>query len=647
MCGIAGIVNHSKNDFNIDKAISSMLESIKHRGPDHQGYWIDNKKVIAIGNRRLSIQDLSDKGNQPYFSPSKNYVVVLNGEIYNHIDLRKEIEKNKKFNNWVGTSDTETLAVLLDFYGLESSLQMIEGMYAIGIFYKLENKIFLIRDRVGEKPLYYSLQNNIFLFGSELKALINSNVFEKRLNKKVVQSFLKLKNIPSPFSIFENTWKLDPGKYLILDLNNLNFKIKTYWSLNDAILKPSDQKINKNENLIDKAEELLVESIKKQLISDRPIGCFLSGGVDSSTITALASKISKNKIKTFTIGFTDPRFNEAKIAKEIAKNLNTEHFEYYFKEDELLGNIDKIPVIYDEPFSDSSQLPTILLSQKAKKEVTVALSGDGGDELFGGYNRYHFINRYWPLIKMLPYSIRAKISDFLIYSNKKVINLFIRKIEFFLSKNKKSPLGIQNLFIKSINSFGAKNEKKLFENLVSDSFEDSILIGDEQNDFELYKENKDLDLNNVQNFMYNDFINYFHNDIMTKVDRASMSVSLETRTPFMDKSMIEFSWNDIKNNKELKNKKFILKKILEKHLPKDLIHRPKSGFSIPIDDLLRTTLKDWMIDHLNMENIKKDKIFSCEKIDKMVKDHLNFKSNYGQQLWSLIIFHQWKLFYEV
>ena len=647
MCGIAGIINQGKDGLNIDRIISSMLESIKHRGPDHQGYWSDNEKIVAIGNRRLSIQDLSDKGNQPYFSPSKNYIVVLNGEIYNHINLRKEIKKNKNFNNWVGTSDTETLAVLLDFYGLEASLKMIEGMYAIGIFYKLKNKIFLIRDRAGEKPLYYSLQNNIFLFGSELKALISSNVYEKKLNKKIIQNFLKLKNIPSPFSIFENTWKLDPGKYLILDVNSLNFKIKKYWSVNDVIHKSSHQKKEINENLIDKAEELLVGSIKKQLISDRPIGCFLSGGVDSSVITTLASKISNNRIKTFTIGFSDPRFNEAKIAKEIAKKLNTEHFEYYFNENELLGNIDKIPEIYDEPFSDSSQLPTILLSQKAKKEVTVALSGDGGDELFGGYNRYHFINKYWPLIKILPYGIRKKISNFLIYSNKRILNLFIKRIELILSKNKKTPLNIQNLIIKSINSFGAKDEKQLFENLVSDNFEESILLDDEQEDFELYKENQDLNLNNLQNFMYNDFINYFPNDIMTKVDRASMSVSLETRTPFMDKSLIEFSWTDIKNNKNLKNKKFILKKILEKHIPKDLIYRPKSGFSIPIDDLLRTTLKDWMIDHLNMDNIKKDKIFNYEKVDRMIKDHLNLKSNYGHQLWSLIIFHQWKLFYEV
>jgi asparagine synthase (glutamine-hydrolysing) len=536
MCGIAGIINQGKDVLNIDRIISSMLESIKHRGPDHQGYWSDNEKKVAIGNRRLSIQDLSDKGNQPYFSPSKNYVVVLNGEIYNHINLRKEIKKDKNFNNWVGTSDTETLAVLLDFYGLEASLKMIEGMYAIGIFYKLENKIFLIRDKAGEKPLYYSLQNNIFLFGSELKALISSNVYEKKLNKKIIQNFLKLKNIPSPFSIFENTWKLEPGKYLILDVNSLNFKIKKYWSINDVIHKSSHQKKEINENLIDKAEELLVGSIKKQLISDRPIGCFLSGGVDSSVITALASKISNNRIKTFTIGFSDPRFNEAKIAKEIAKKLNTEHFEYYFKENELLGNIDKIPKIYDEPFSDSSQLPTILLSQKAKKEVTVALSGDGGDELFGGYNRYHFINKYWPLIKILPYSIRRKISNFLIYSNKRILNLFIKRIELILSKNKKTPLNIQNLIIKSINSFGAKDEKQLFENLVSDNFEESILLDNEQEDFDLYKENKDLNLNNLQNFMYNDFINYFPNDIMTKVDRASMSVSLESRTPFMDKS---------------------------------------------------------------------------------------------------------------
>ncbi len=646
MCGIAGIIDGSKRILNLEKNISSMLASITHRGPDHQGYWINEKKDIALGNTRLSIQDLSSKGNQPFFSPTRNYVVVLNGEIYNHLNLRQEVENKKNFNNWISTSDTETLTVLLDFYGIEKTLEMIEGMYAICIFYRLENKIFLIRDRVGEKPLYYSYQNKIFLFGSELKALIQSKVFTKKLNVNSIDSYLKLKNVPSPHSVFENTWKLDPGKYLILDINTLNFKINTYWSIK-RIIKNQNSNILNNTNHIESVEGLLKNSIHKQLISDRPIGCFLSGGVDSSVIASLASNISENKIKTFTIGFNDSRFNEAEIAKQIANKLNTDHHEYYFNEKELLDNVGKIPEIYDEPFSDSSQLPTILLCQKTKKKVTVALSGDGGDELFSGYNRYYFVQKYWPYIKILPYSLRNKISNFLIYCNNKVFNIIIKRLEFFFSKKKKSPLNLQNLLIKSIYSFGAKNEKMLFENLVSDTFEKEILINNQSNFFELYKDHKELNLNTSENFMYNDLINYFHNDIMTKVDRASMNSSLETRTPFMDKNLIEFCWTNIKKNPKLKSKKYILKKILEKYLPNNLIYRPKTGFSIPIDDLLRSNLKDWMIDNLNENNIKKDKIFNYQIINKMIKQHLELKSNYGHQLWTLIVFHQWKSFYEV
>ena len=344
----------------------------------------------------------------------------MNGEIYNHLNLRQKVEKNENFTKWIGNSDTENLAVLLDFYGIEKTLKMIEGMYAICIFYKLENKIFLIRDRAGEKPLYYSSQNNIFLFGSELKALLQSKFFKKKLDLSSIDSFLKLKNITSPKSIFENTWKLDPGKYLILDIHTLDFKIKSYWSIEEVIKTKKFSNNFNSINHIENAENLLKNSIKNQLISDRPIGCFLSGGVDSSVITSLASNISENKIKTFTIGFNDARFNEADIAKKIAKKLNTDHHEYYFNEKELLDNISKIPEIYDEPFSDSSQLPTILLCQKTKKHVTVALSGDGGDELFGGYNRYHFVKKYWPYIKLLPHSLRKKISNLLIFCNKKI-----------------------------------------------------------------------------------------------------------------------------------------------------------------------------------------------------------------------------------
>ena len=646
MCGIAGIVNGSKKFLNLEEIISSMLISIKHRGPDHQGYWVNEKKNIALGNTRLSIQDLSSKGNQPFFSPTKNYIVVLNGEIYNHLDLRQKLQKEKNFNNWISKSDTETLVVLLDFYGIEKTLKMIEGMYAFCIFYKLENKIFLIRDRVGEKPLYYSYQNSVFLFGSELKALIQSKVFNNKINLNSLDSFLKLKNVPSPNSIFENTWKLEPGKYLVLDLITLNFNIKTYWSIEEVIKNQKKSNSFKNINDIENAENLLKSSIQKQLISDRPVGCFLSGGVDSSVIASLASNISVNKIKTFTIGFNDSRFNEAEIAKKIAKKLNTDHHEYYFNEKELLDNVSKIPQIYDEPFSDSSQLPTILLCQNTKKKVTVALSGDGGDELFGGYNRYYFVEKYWPYIKFLPYSLRNTISNFLLYCNKRIFNLLIKRLEFFFSKKDRTPLNLQNLIIKSIYSFGAKSEKVLFENLVSDNFEKKILLSKQSSNFELYKNYEELDLNASENFMYNDLKNYFHNDIMTKVDRASMNSSLETRTPFMDKNIIEFCWTNIRKNQKLKSKKYILKKILEKYLPNDLIYRPKTGFSIPIDDLLRTNLKDWMVDNLNENNIKKDKIFNYQIINKMIKDHLEHRSNNGHQLWTLIVFHQWKSFYE-
>jgi asparagine synthase (glutamine-hydrolysing) len=645
MCGIAGLfVSKKDTQISLDHEINKMINKLKHRGPDHIGIWMDNEGLgLALANARLAIQDLSAQGNQPFLSPSGRYVLVLNGEIYNHNDLRKKILKEKKFDKWKSTSDTETLAALIDFYSIELVLNIIQGMFAFAVFDKKEKLLYLARDKVGEKPLYYVSENGKFAFASELKSLLVTNFFSKNINLFSLQEYFKFKNIPAPKTIYNNIFKLEQGKFIIFNILNFNLQIKTYWTLDKLILKNRFKKKEFFEkDILIKTEQVIQKAVEKQMIADRPVGCFLSGGIDSSLIASLMSNISKKKINTFTIGFHDSSFNEAKIAKKISKILSCEHNEYYFSDHEILDLVEKIPIAYDEPFSDSSQLPSLLISQIAKKKVTVALTGDGGDELFCGYNRYSFLINYWPVIMKMPKFLKYLIINFINIIPVKLMNHILQN--FFLKK----PINIFNILNKIKISLNSKDEKNLFLNLISDFNNINILSNKNiKINKNFYIEDNNLNLSSLEKFMYNDLNNYFPNDIMTKVDRSSMYYSLETRVPMMDTDVIEHAWTLTGTYNKNHGNKWILKKILEKYIPKELIYRPKTGFAVPLDNWLRGPLKNWMKHYLCEIDIRNKQILDLDIVNSMIKDHLENRKNYGHELWSLVVFQQWRKFYEV
>jgi len=645
MCGICGLkIENDRLKLPINNIILGMNEQIMHRGPDHQGTYINLEKNLALGNTRLAIQDLGSSGNQPMISRSERFVIVLNGEIYNHLELRKELKEKFSFDNWLGSSDTETLSVLLDFFNIDEVLRRLNGMFAFAAWDKKEKKIFLVRDRTGEKPLYYyyDKESKIFAFSSELKSFIkfSKNIFNLKLNQNAIGLFLKFKNVPSPHSIFEKINKLEPASILTFSENNFIYSLKKYWELKSYI---KNNIISADYNEVRNLLKIKIENaVKRQLISDKPIGCFLSGGIDSSLIASVMQSISKNNITTFSIGFDNPSSNEAILAKKIANHISSDHFEYYFKEEDALNIIPNLPRIYDEPFSDSSQLPTYLLCSAAKKKMTVALSGDGGDELFGGYNRYLFFKKYWPIINKIPLSIREVIFHIL---NTLPINIlsFFEKIVFLKTKN---PVELVSAFYKFL---GVLRSAKII-----DAYD--YLISDWQDSDNFYKKNT-IKLNILNNFntesdfeniMLNDFSNYLPNDIMTKVDRAAMNVSLETRMPFMDVELVEFA-TSIKTDFKIKGNdtKHILKDILTDYLPKSFFLRPKKGFSVPIDSWLRGPLKDWTYDHLKSKFIRNGDYFNINVLDKTVDEHFRNKKNHGQKIWSVVILAQWIDFYKV
>lgn len=635
MCGFVGFVDPKKlfNNFETINQIKLMSKKVFHRGPDDNKFWVDGQINIGLGFQRLSIQDLSSQGSQPIESICKRYVLVFNGEIYNFRVLKiKLIKKGHKF---FSNSDTEVLLNLILEYGIDDALKQLNGMFAFALWDKQNRKLSLVRDRIGEKPLYYGWQNNIFLFGSELKALKVHKSFLSKINKKAVNLQQKFGSIPSPLSIYENIFKLRPGEILSLNVQNKVksiCKVKFYWSLKRQLTKKYSRSYK---NSVSSVEEILSNTIKDQLISDVPLGAFLSGGIDSSLIVALMKKYSNEKINTFTIGFEEKLFNESTYAKKIASYLNTYHSEFYVKPKDMLDVIPELSHIYDEPFSDVSQIPTVILSRLAKKKVTVALTGDGGDEIFGGYNRYkmgrfifkNIMNSRLPFSDMLNCMI-----EFCPKVTHKMFEKILKIPEFGLKLEKISKL----MYSKDLTDF--------YENSISQfSNNDNIMLDSNLNNSANLL-NLDImpNLSFEEQLMFWDLINYLPNNILVKVDRASMSTSLETRAPFLDHKLVEYVSKlppDLKIRKG--NSKYLLKQILFKHIPKTYFERPKAGFSVPLDEWLKGPLKNWAEDLLDENKIKQQGYFDHKKIKKLWDYYQKGKKYSAHQFWNILMFQSW------
>ncbi len=635
MCGITGfkLNRNIKSPANLNKHLNRMTDSLKHRGPDSSGSWKCNKSNIFLGHRRLSIIDLSSKGNQPMHSINKRYVIVFNGEIYNYKELKLELleKKNIKFKN---NTDTQVLLECISYFGVDGALKRIEGMFAFALWDKKDKSLYLVRDRIGKKPLYWGRSEDGILFGSEIKSLLHYGNLSKDLNYKSISAFLKYSYINSPNTIFKNVWKIDPGSYIRFKNNKL--KKKKYWDLRNFI--SNHRKTNKSNSIESDIENLIEEATVKRLDSDVPLGIMLSGGIDSSLITSLAQKNMTHKLKTFSVRFNEKDFDESNYARKISKILGTEHHEINIDDFSIHEIIEKIPEVYDEPFGDSSQIPTYLISQELKKSVTVALSGDGGDEIFCGYSRYFWASNFSRLIKYLTPGARKFISYVIKLTSPHKMN-YLNKL---LGKDFLPP-HFGDRLIKIANIFSCNSDNQIYSKLVSQIDPNKFLK-------KKFDHEKEINLKqfpgiyNMQDAMqYLDIKTYLPGDILVKVDRASMANGLEIRSPFLDHKVIEYSFKNLTTKHKIRRGKgkYILRKILSKYLPMKLINRPKMGFGVPLASWLRNDLKEWMTQTLNEKKIRDQGFFNYANINRLMMSHLNNSQNCQYELWQILMFQLW------
>jgi len=636
MCGITGFWSQNKQ---IDGLALQMAESINTRGPDDMGDWYSRDGTLAIAHRRLSIIDVSSAGHQPMATNCGQHIIVFNGEIYNHEDLRKELDSTVGRFHWRGHSDTEVLLNCLFHWGVEVTLSKLNGMFAFA-YYSAENKsLFLARDRMGEKPLYYGHHNGTFLFGSELKSLRVHPSFSAEIDRDALALYARYNYIPDPFSIYRNTYKLNPAHYLVIRDCGKNISEQIcYWDLNEVAKNGIANQIENESQALEDLENLLKDSVKRRMISDVPLGAFLSGGYDSTTIAALMQAQSNNPVKTFSIGFREDVFNEAQFAKRVAAHLGTEHTELYIEPKQALAVIPKMPVVYDEPFSDPSQIPTFLVSQLAREHVKVALSGDGGDELFCGYNRYNLGMGLWEKFKFLPPSIRSVLALLFGIAPSKQINCLQR----LLPKRYR----VQNLpdrLLKLKEMLVHNSGEKFYQALVSTHKQpESIVLGctEPLSVHDSYAHEQFDDLRNWM--MCVDMLSYLPGDILTKVDRASMSLSLEARVPLLDHRLVEYAWRlPIEMKVKHGEGKWPLRQVLYKYVPKEMMERPKQGFGVPIEHWLRGPLKLWAEELLNESRLIDYGFFDPKPISKMWNEHLSGQRRWHSRLWNILMFQAW------
>jgi len=659
MCGVAGFLGNNKSNIDCNEVIHSMTNQLIHRGPDSEGSWIDEENGMALGHRRLAIIDLSEEGGlQPMSSPSGKFIISYNGEIFNHNELRKDLEKHYLFSGWRGSSDTETLLLAFELWGIKESLNKLVGQFAFALWDKEEKELFLARDRFGEKPLYYGWVDELFVFSSELKPISTMEGFSNNISRDSLSLFVRHNYVPTPYSIFENIYKLQPGcllkiksqsceplkgEEIFAPLNKDKISIERWWSLLEV--EENKIKLDNNIDTQNMVEESLRDSIKLQAIADVPIGCFLSGGVDSSLISAILQQESDSPINTFTVGFEEEEYSETFFAKKVANHLGTNHTELFVTGEDALKVVPNLSKIYDEPFADASQIPTYLISKLAKESVTVVLSGDAGDELFGGYNRYLYGPLALRISKLLPNGIKKLLFAFISIFPVKLIN----SIGEHLPKNLKVSMLGDKLYKLSNKLIDTKNKDELYLNLVSEwEPANNPVLGA---NIPSYFLNRNISKKESEDFqermMYLDQKTYLTDDILVKVDRASMSVSLETRIPFLDFRLVEISSKlSIENKINGRQGKKVLKDILYKYVPKDLIERPKQGFSVPLDSWLRGPLREWADNLLREERLIEEGFFDAKKIRRYWHEHLSSRHNWEHKLWNILMFQSWMENYE-
>jgi asparagine synthase (glutamine-hydrolysing) len=625
-----------------------MADALVHRGPDDGGTWSDAERGVALGHRRLSIIDLSPAGHQPMASRSGRYRLVYNGEIYNHAAIRRELDGGAAVE-WRGHSDTETFLEGVERWGLEAALSRSVGMFALALWDRETQTLSLARDRMGEKPLYYGWTRQGFVFASELKAIRAAPGFDARIDPGVLALYLQRNCVPAPWSIFRDVYKLEPGAILTIGraavagapeaplalpstAPGLNYRC--YWSLDAVVSQPIDASLTADD-AVAQLEALLVGAVKEQAVADVPVGAFLSGGVDSSAIVALMKRSTGADVKTFTIGFDDPGFDEAPFARAVAHHLGTDHTEMYVSPADVLGIIPQLPAIYDEPFADSSQLPTYLVSRLARSRVTVALSGDAGDELFGGYNRYRVSRQAWERVGRLPEPARHLLAsgisavspagwDRLGRMPGLGLSMLGNKAHKF-ARMLRGDLSVRDIYEASSQEWQGSSPVRHAPAHLPSRAEPVALAGSAE-----------------AQMMYWDTRGYLADDILVKVDRAAMANSLETRAPFLDHRIVEFAWRlPLSLKIQGGQGKWLLRQLLYRHVPRTLIERPKAGFAIPIGSWLRGPLRDWAEDLLSEPALAREPAFDPAVIRARWSQHLRGTHDWTGAIWSVLMYQAW------
>ena len=627
MCGIAGFCN---GEFDWKKNIERMNDRMYHRGPDASGIWASEDKRVVLGHRRLSIVDLTSGGSQPMESHDGRYIMAYNGEIYNYQDIKEKLIQEEKVAAFRGTSDTEVLLEAVSAYGLHETLKKSKGMFAIALYDKKERMLYLARDRVGEKPLYYGFVGKTFAFASDLNALTCLDNFANPVNKGVLGTYFRYGYIPAPYSIYQNIWKLEPGKVLKIKLPFNKYDIEAYWSMRETAYYGQTHLFQgTEEEAAEELEKRLKNAIRGQMAADVSVGAFLSAGIDSSTIVALMQSLNERKVRSYTIGMWEKDYNEAEIAKQIASHLGTEHTELYITEEDAKQVIPKLGAMFGEPFADSSQIPTYLVSKMTKEHVTVSLSGDGGDELFCGYGTYSSVERIWNRTEKISGVIRKPISTAVLHSPwGKSGSLAVRARLLGAS-------GIEDMYRRSEVGEGIElvSPDVLRELAGSDGGRRCSNIMDDYPDSFLPEP--------VHNLMLMDMLMYHPDDILTKVDRTAMAVSLETRVPMLDRDVVEFAWSlPLAYKKQGDVTKKILRDILYKYVPRELMERPKKGFAIPLQKWLKQSeLREWAESLLDRKRIKKQGLLNADSVERMWKDFIEHDI-WRQQIWYVLMFQQ-------
>jgi len=642
MCGLTGFVPAAgRTADELTCVVRRMCDAIAHRGPDDAGEWIDAESGVALGFRRLAIIDVSPAGHQPMVSASGRYVVTLNGEVYNFEELRRELRDAGLAPSFRGHSDTEVMLAAFEAWGVEAAVRRFNGMFAVALWDRKLRRLHLIRDRMGVKPLYYGFAGSTFLYGSELKALRQHPDFGGRIDRGALHLYLRFMYIPAPYSIYEGISKLMPGSIVTFDPATRQTETTVYWSVRDAAVKGAEHRFQgSEEEASHELEALLRDAVRLRMVADVPLGVFLSGGVDSSLVTALMQAQSSAAVRTFSVGFTDPAYDEARVAAAVARHLGTDHTELIMTAQNVVDVIPALPSMYDEPFADSSQIPTHLVAALARKQVTVSLSGDGGDELFGGYLRYFIGEKLFRRIAALPATMRPAIGRALAAVPPRLWDRLFAFGRPLLPAGLRQPRSGERVHKVARVLAAGDSDAMYFElvshwrNVVTEGAEPKTPLTDRREWPPLQDP--------VERMMFFDQISYLPDDILAKVDRASMAVSLEAREPLLDYRLVEFAWTLPLSMKVRAGRgKRVLRRVLDRYVPEALIERPKMGFGIPLGEWLRGPLRDWAEALLDPAAIRAQGLIDPAPVRAKWVEHLSGKGEWKYHLWAVLMLEAW------